>query len=72
MSEQTAAFLQSEQIYLRPLTKGDIPFFYRWENDKSTRMRTGRTRPASRDEVEQRIERKSDDRVWFAIVKKSG
>lgn len=63
-------FLQSDRIYLRPLIKDDVPFFFQFMNDETTRIKTGETRPSSLNEVEKFIEQKSESRIWFAIVRK--
>lgn len=63
-------FLEGSTVYLRPLMKEDVPFLYQWMNDPSVRHLTGETRPSSLQDIEQSIEAKRPDRVWFAIVRK--
>lgn len=52
------------------MTRQDAPFLYHWMNDKPTRVKIGETRPCSLGEAERYVDKSSEDRVWFAIVRK--
>jgi diamine N-acetyltransferase len=64
-------FLESENIYLRPFIKEDIPFILKWYNDYNTRLKTGDTRPVNLADAEKIVDRKDDSRLWFAIVRRA-
>lgn len=64
-------FLEGENLYLRPFLKEDVPFILRWYNDPVTRVKTGDVRPVSCTDAERIIDRKEDDRLWLAIVRKA-
>jgi len=70
-ANENVKFLESKNIYLRPFIKEDIPFLLYWYNDVETRLKTGDVTPTSYSEAEKIIDRKSEDRIWFAIVRKS-
>lgn len=63
-------FLEGGHIYLRPFMKEDLDFFAKWYNDAETRAKIGEVMPTSHSEIDEIINRKGDDRVWFAIVLK--
>lgn len=63
-------FLESDNIYLRPFIKEDSDFFKKWYNDKETRAKIGEVLPATEQEIEDVINRKNKNSVWFAIVRK--
>ncbi len=64
-------FLESDNVYLRPFIKEDSDFFKKWYNDKETRAKIGEVLPATEQEIEDVINRKNKNSVWFAIVRKS-
>lgn len=72
MTASAPVFLQTDRIYLRPLLTEDVPFLLRWNNDETTRLKTGETRPTSPMQAEEYIAKEKHDRVWFGIVLKEG
>jgi diamine N-acetyltransferase len=64
-------FLETENIYLRPFIKEDIPFILQSYNDQNTRLKTGDIRPVNFTDAEKIVDRKEDHRLWFVIVRKS-
>lgn len=71
METASFKFLEAENLYLRPLIREDIPFILQWYNDNQTRLKTGDTRPINLTDAEKIVDRKEDNRLWFAIVRKS-
>lgn len=69
--KESVKFLESKNIYLRPFIKEDIPFLLCWYNDFETRLKRGDIAPTNYLDVEKMIDRKEEDRIWFAIVRKS-
>jgi len=67
-----AAFLTSDQIYLRSVEKEDLPFLYLWANDPILRGLIGEVTPTSFRSLEEFLDKSRNDnsRVWFVIVEK--
>ena len=72
METNTARFLIGNQVYLRPVEKGDINRLYSWSNDPEIRGLTGEVFPTVQSSVEEFLTRLQTDnsRVWFGIVLK--
>lgn len=66
-------FLENDAVGLRPFEAADAEFFLRWMNDPEVRGLIGETRPTSRSEAEQYVEKlgSSTDRIWLAVVRKA-
>jgi ribosomal-protein-alanine N-acetyltransferase len=67
-------FLDGEQIYLRPLERGDAATIQPWVNDQAVTRTLLLYRPLSRESEEEFIDRmnKSESGVVFGIVERGG
>lgn len=66
------AFLVGKRLYLRALSKRDLPHICRWANDPGIRGLTGEVTPMGEADAEEFLERvhKDRDRAWFVIALK--
>ena len=73
-SVSTQRSLVGRRLYLKPFSRGDLPYIQKWSNDSEIRRLTGEVSPMSRAEAERfhRELRADKDRLWFAIVLKRG
>lgn len=61
-------FLEAKRVYLRPLTKKDIPLLQRWVNDPEVRQYLNRYLPAMKAEEEELLERIHKDRERHIVL----
>jgi diamine N-acetyltransferase len=66
--------LTGRRVYLRALSKDDLPYIQKWSNDAELRRLTGEVAPMSGAEIKKWYEDllADKDRMWFAIVLKRG
>ena len=66
--------LVSRRVILRPFSKDDLKFVQKWSNDTEIRKLTGEVAPIDDAEAERFFEslRVDKNRLWFAVILKSG
>lgn len=66
--------LIGRRLYLRPFSRGDLPYVQKWSNDYEIRRMTGEVSPMSPAEAEKFYRElcADKDRLWFVIVLKRG
>lgn len=70
MSKQQS--LIGRRLYLRPFSRGDLPYIQKWSNDAELRKLIGEIAPMSRAETEKWYKEllADKDRMWFVIALK--
>jgi len=71
-SVSTQRSLIGRRLYLRPFSRGDLPYVQKWSNDSEIRRLTGEVSPMSPAEAEKFYRElvADKDRLWFVIVLK--
>jgi RimJ/RimL family protein N-acetyltransferase len=70
MIDKNNLILTGNEVYLRPMERGDLKHLQKWGNDPEIMMLTGDVNPMSDEDVEdffQKIQN-DDNRLWFVIV----